>query len=307
MVRGTKENAKFRKHLKVWQLYAMVAIPVALLIVFMYIPMIGNIMAFQDFSFRKGLLGSPFVGLKYFNQFFNLPIFWDLIKNTMLLSLYSLLAGFPFPIILALALNELRNQKLKKTLQTITYAPFFISTVVMVGIIMQALSYRYGVVNEVIKILGGAPKDFMGNASMFRSIYVWSGVWQTAGYSSVLYIAALSGIDPTLTEAAIIDGANKFQRMLNIYIPGIMPIIVITFILNAGRMFSIGFEKVYLIQNPSNYSVSEIISTYVYKIGIKQAMFSLSTAIGLFNAVINFVILFTVNSVAKRINETSLF
>ena len=307
VINKTSEKLWYYKHVKVWQLYALVAIPVILLIVFAYIPMIGNIIAFQDYSIRKGYFQSPFVGLKYFKQFFNLPIFWDILRNTVLLSVYSLLAGFPFPIILALAFNEIVSQKLKKIFQTITYAPFFISTVVMVSIIMQVLSYRYGVANEFIKLFGGSSVNFMGESDFFRSIYVWSGVWQGAGYGAILYIAALSSIDPELYEAARVDGANKFQKMLNIDIPGIMPTIIITLILSTGGILSVGFEKVFLLQNPANYGVSEIISTYVYKIGVKQAQFSLSTAIGLFNAVVNFVILFAVNKIARRFSDTSLF
>lgn len=296
----------YHKHFKVWQLYVMIALPVALLIVFSYIPILGNVIAFQNFSIRKGF-HSPFVGLKYFKIFLNLPIFWDIIRNTVLVSVYSIIVGFPFPIILALAFNELTSAKVKKTIQTITYAPFFISTVVMVSIVMQVLSYRFGVINEVIKIFGGNPVNFIAEPGLFRSIYVWSGVWQMAGYQAVLYIAALSSVDPTLYEAAIIDGTTKFQRMLNIDIPSIMPTIIITFILSTGGILSVGFEKVFLLQNPGNYKVSEVISTYVYKIGIQQAQFSLSAAIGLFNAVVNFVLLFTVNQIAKKVSDISLF
>ncbi len=302
-----KERKWYSNHIKVWQLYLIISIPVVLVIVFNYIPMLGNIIAFQDFSPRKGYFGSEFVGFKYFKQFFDTPIFWDIMWNTVKLSIYGLIAGFPFPIILALAFNEIQNQKLKKTMQTITYAPFFISTVVMVSIVTQVLHYRFGIVNEVIKLFGGNAVDFMGSSDAFRSIYVWSGVWQGAGYGAVLYIAALSGIDVTLYEAAIIDGASIFQRVRKIDIPCILPTIVICLIMSTGSILSIGFEKVFLLQNPANYGVSEIISTYVYKIGVKQAQFSLSTAIGLFNAVVNFMLLYIVNQVAKRANETSLF
>lgn len=285
----------------------MMLIPLSLVIVFSYIPMSGVLIAFKEFSARKGIWGSPWVGLKYFDQFFSTPIFGTILKNTVLLSLYSLVAGFPFPIILALAFNELRHARLKKTMQTITYAPFFISTVVMVGIILQLLSIRYGAANILIKALGGTPIDFIGQGSLFRTIYVWSGVWQGAGYGSVLYIAALAGVDPTYYEAAIIDGASRFQKVRHIDIPSILPTIMITLILSTGGILSVGFEKVYLLQNPLNYNYSEIISTYVYKVGIQQAQFSLSTAVGVFNSVINFIILFIVNYIAGKLNETSLF
>jgi len=306
-ISGKSKTSRLLKYTKVWQLYVMMLIPLSLVIVFSYIPMSGVLIAFKEFSARKGIWGSPWVGLKYFDQFFSTPIFGTILKNTVLLSLYSLVAGFPFPIILALAFNELRHARLKKTMQTITYAPFFISTVVMVGIILQLLSIRYGAANILIKALGGTPIDFIGQGSLFRTIYVWSGVWQGAGYGSVLYIAALAGVDPTYYEAAIIDGASRFQKVRHIDIPSILPTIMITLILSTGGILSVGFEKVYLLQNPLNYNYSEIISTYVYKVGIQQAQFSLSTAVGVFNSVINFIILFIVNYIAGKLNETSLF
>lgn len=214
--------------------------------------------------------------------------------------------GFPFPIILALAFNELKNGKVKKLLQTITFAPYFVSTVVLVSIMFQIFSYRYGIVNSVIKLFGGEAIDFLGLSSFFIPAYVWSGVWQGAGYNSVLYIAALSSVDTGLYEAAVIDGANKFQKMLYIDIPSIMPTIIITLILNTGNIMNIGFEKAYLMQNATNYGVSEIISTYVYKVGIEQAQFSFATAVGLFNSVINLILLLTVNFIAGKVSDTTL-
>lgn len=291
----------------VWQLYVLAIIPVSLVIIFNYLPIGGILIAFKNFSVRKGIFGSPWAGTKYFEQLFNTPIFYTILSNTVVLSLYSLIIGFPFPIILALAFNEINNGKLKKVAQTITFAPYFISTVVVISILNQVFSYRYGVVNSFLKMLGNQPMDFLGNPSFFRPAYVWSGVWQGAGYSSVLYIAALSGIDVSLYEAASIDGANKLQKLWHIDLPGIRPTIIITLILNTGSILGIGFEKVYLMQNPLNYNVSEIISTYVYKVGIEQAQFSFSTAVGLFNSVVNCSILLLVNWVAGRVSETSLF
>jgi putative aldouronate transport system permease protein len=291
----------------IWQLYLFALVPVAFVIIFNYVPMGGILMAFKDFSIRKGIMGSPWAGLKYFNQLLDTPIFFDILRNTVVISIYSILAGFPFPIILALAFNEIRNQKIKKTIQTITFAPYFISTVVIVGIMMQMFSYRYGVANEFIKLLGGKAVDFLGSSSFFLPAYVWSGVWQGAGYGSVLYIAALSSIDITLYEAAYLDGANRFQKIWNIDLPGIMPTIIITLILTTGGILNVGFEKVFLMQNPVNYGTSEIIATYVYKSGIQQAQFSFSTAVGLFNSVINCVFLLLVNWIASRVSETSLF
>lgn len=304
---GGKKARFWKMRKKCWELYVLVSIPVLLCIVFCYIPMFGNMIAFQDYSVRKGLLGSEFVGFKYFKQFLKQPIFLDIFKNTIILRIYGLIAGFPIPILLALAFNELRNGKRKKILQTITYAPYFISTVVVVGILRNVFSYHFGIVNEFLKMFGKQPYDFMGSSACFRSLYVWSGIWQGAGYSAVLYIAALSGIDASLHEAAIIDGASKVQRIRYIDLPGIKPTIIITLIMNIGSILNVGFEKVFLMQNSSNYGVSEIISTYVYKVGVKQAQFSYSTAISLFNAVINFAMLFIANQLAKKYSDTSLF
>lgn len=292
---------------RVWQLYLMALIPVTFILVFAYFPMGGVMIAFKDFSIRKGIMGSPWAGFKYFQQFFNTPIFFDIVKNTITISLYSIIVGFPFPIILALAFNELRNQRLKKVMQTITFAPYFISTVVVVSILFQVFSYRYGVVNEFLKLFGNDAVDFIGSSSFFLPAYVWSGVWQGAGYGSVLYIAALSGIDVSLYEAASLDGANKLQKIRHIDLPGIAPTIIITLILTTGGILSVGFEKVYLMQNPVNYGMSEILSTYVYKVGIQQAQFSFATAVGLFNSAVNCMILLLVNWFAKRVSETSLF
>ncbi|MGI5894940.1 MAG: ABC transporter permease [Candidatus Merdivicinus sp.] len=290
-----------------WQLYLLALIPVIFIIVFHYLPMGGILIAFKDYSIRKGIFGSNWAGLKYFDQLFSTPIFPDILKNTILLSLYSLIVGFPFPIILALAFNELNNGRIKKIAQTITFAPHFISTVIVVSILGQVFSYRYGVVNAVINLLGGESIDFLGSSTFFRPAYVWSGIWQGAGYGSILYIAALSGIDVSLYEAASIDGASKLQKLWHIDLPGIRPTIIITLILNTGNILSVGFEKAYLMQNPLNYGVSEIISTYVYKVGIGQAQFSFATAVGVFNSVINCIILLLVNWVARRVSETSLF
>jgi putative aldouronate transport system permease protein len=291
----------------IWQLYILALIPVSFIIIFNYLPIGGILMAFKDYSFRQGIFGSPWAGFKYFKQLFDTPIFTDILKNTLIISLYSIAVGFPFPIVLAFAFNELRNQRIKKSIQTITFAPFFISTVVVVGILMQFFSYRYGVVNEVIKLLGGIPVDFLGSSAFFRPAYVWSGVWQGAGYGSVLYIAALSSIDITLYEAAYLDGANRMQKLLYIDLPGIAPTIIINLILTTSGILNVGFEKVFLMQNPVNYGVSEVISTFVYKTGIQQAQFSFATAVGLFNSVINCIVLLLVNWLAKRVSETSLF
>lgn len=304
-VRSKKSIAwDFRKH---WQLYLLLLLPVAYIVIFCYIPMGGILIAFEDFSARRGIFGSRLVGFKYLQQFLSTPLFWDLIKNTLYLSLYSLIAGFPIPIILALALNEVRSQFFKKTVQMVTYAPYFISTVVMVGIIMQFLHLRTGFVNNVTVLLGGQPINYMGEPNMFRSIYVWSGIWQTAGYSAVIYIAALVGVDVSIVEASIIDGANRIQKIIHIDLPSISPTIIILLLLAVGNIMGIGFEKVFLMQNSANLPVSEIISTYVYKKGLINYQYSFATAVGLFNSVVNTILLLLANAVARRVGETSLW
>ena len=298
---------KCQKNKRYHQLYLLALIPFLFVLVFSYIPMGGILLAFKDFSIRKGIFKSPWAGLKYFRQLFTIPIFPTILKNTIVLSLESMLFGFPFPIILALAFNEVRNARLKKTLQTISFAPYFISTVVVVSMIFQMFSYRYGVINSFLNMLGIESVNFTGRENFFKPAYIFSGIWQGAGYSSILYIAALASVDVSLYEAAAIDGASRLQRVLHVDLPCIAPTIIITLILNAGNVLSIGFEKAYLLQNPANYNVSEIIATYVYKTGIEQAQFSFSTAVGLFNAVVNCIMLVLVNAIANKFSETSLF
>lgn len=304
---GKRLKKKYFGRKGIYKLYLFALFPVLFILVFNYFPMYGILVAFKDFSIRKGIMGSDWVGLKYFEQLLHLPIFTQLLSNTLILSLLTLAIGFPFPILLALAFNEISNQKAKKVLQTITFAPYFISTVVVVSIINQIFSYHYGVVNSVLNIFGKESINFTGLSGFFRPAYVLSGVWSTAGYNSILYIAALSAVDTSLYEAAAIDGATRLQKIIHVDLPCIMPTIVITLILNTGNILSVGFEKAYLMQNSLNYSVSEIISTYVYKVGIEQAQFSFSTAVGLFNAVINCIVLLLVNKLADKISGSSLF
>lgn len=303
---GLSSRPTIKKIVKCWQLYLFILVPVILVIVFSYVPMYGITLAFKDYSIRDGILGSPWVGFKYFGQFFRSPNFVLLLKNTLLLSIYSLVASFPIPIILALALNEVRSQKFKKTVQMITYAPYFISTVILVGMLIQILSTR-GIVNHFLSLLGIPATDFMGKSDLFRSIYVWSGVWQGSGYSAIIYIAALSAVDPSLYEAATIDGITRIKKIIYIDFPTILPTITLLLIMSVGGIMSIGYEKVYLMQNNLNSITSEIISTYVYKIGLINGQYSFSTAVGLFNSVINFILLFTVNQIARKTGETSLW
>jgi putative aldouronate transport system permease protein len=269
--------------------------------------MVNTVLAFKDYNVIKGIWGSPWAGTKYFDLLFQNPAFMMLIKNTLLISFYSLIVGFPIPILLALALNEIKNMKFKKTVQMVTYAPYFISTVVMVSIIMLFLSPRLGIVNTIAGALGFESVNFLGNSDMFRSIYVFSDVWQSMGYSAVIYLAALAGIDPSLYEAAKVDGANRLQKIINVDLPGLLPAAVIILILSVGNIMAVGFEKIYLLQNPLNLSASEIISTYVYKMGLLNANYSFATAVGLFNSVINLILLLTVNAAAKRLSNTSLW
>ena len=291
-----------------WILYLFLVPAVVYIAVFMYAPMYGLVIAFKDFSASKGIMGSPWVGTKWFSTFFNAPRFWQILKNTLALSVYSLVVGFPLPVILALIINGIGNTRAKKFTQTVTYMPYFISTVVLVGMMSVLFSPRSGIVNTLLSYLGGSGDTFfMGESKFFRHMYVWSGVWQSTGWNSIIYIAALTGVSQELHEAAKIDGANKLQRILNVDLPAIMPTMVILLIMNCGSILSVGYEKVYLLQNDLNTPVSEVISTYIYKMGLQQQRFSYSTAIGLFNNVINFTILITVNKVSKKISGMGLF
>lgn len=290
-----------------WQLYLIILIPLIWVIIFSYVPMYGVLLAFKKYQITEGILGSPWVGLKNFRQFFLSPSCFKVIYNTLAISIYTILASFPLPIILAIALNEVRARFFKKTVQMVTYIPYFISTVVMVGLVMQILDPRIGIVNKFITTLGGNAIDFFSKPKMFTSIYVWSGVWQTTGFSAIIYLAALSGVSKELEEAAIVDGASKLSRIWNVDIPCIMPTIVILLILNIGQIMGIGFEKIYLMQNSINLPVSEVISTYVYKVGLVNSDYSFSTAIGLFNSIINAIMLVLANTVAKKFTDSSLW
>lgn len=304
---GTAKKSALARMRKCWQLYVLLLPTVVYLFIFNYLPMAGIQIAFRDYKFSRGIWDSAWVGLKHFRTFFESVQFGTLMTNTVKISVYALLLGFPFPILLALLLNESKSPRLKKAVQTLTYAPYFISTVVMVSMLSMFLSPSVGIVNKMISFFGGTPYDFMGSAKAFRSVYVISGIWQGTGWSSIIFIAALAGIDPQLHEAAEIDGASRLQRIWHINLPGILPTAVIVFIMNCGSIMSVGFEKVYLMQNSMNQSTSEIISTYVYKMGIQKAQYSYTTAIGLFNSLINLVLLLIVNHISKKVSEISIF
>lgn len=301
---------KRKKRIKHWQLYMFLVIPILLVFVFSYIPMAGVQLAFKKYDMNLGIMGSPWIGFKNFQKFFQNYQFWRLLGNTLTLSLYGLLAGFPIPIMLALMLNSMTNQRYKKFIQTVTYLPHFISTVVMVGLIIQLLNPRMGLYGIIYTaITGNNAPDILGSASAFPNIYVLSGVWQSMGWNSIIYMAALAGVDYELHEAAQMDGASKLQRILHIDLPSILPTAMMLLILNTGSIMNVGFEKVYLMQNNLNLRSSEVISTYVYKMGLESATgdYGYATAIGLFNSVINLILIIAVNAASKKATEQSLW
>ncbi len=296
-----------KRILRNWELYLMFLPVLVYFIVFHYMPMYGVQIAFKKFSAVKGIAGSPWRGLYYFKRFFESYQFGQLIGNTLGLSIYSLVVNFPMPILLALMMNELRSERMKRCVQTVTYAPHFISTVVMCSMISLFLSPTSGWINQLIKFFGGEPTYFLGRPEYFKTIYVLSGVWQNTGWSSIIYMAALSGIDPMLHDSATIDGASRIQRILHINLPGIMPTTIILLIMNCGSIMSVGFEKVFLLMNDLNRSSAEIISTFVYQRGLIDRDYSYASAIGLFNSVINLILLLTVNAISRKVSETSLW
>lgn len=287
-------------------LYLLLLPSFIIFLLFTYYPMYGVIIAFKDFSPAQGILGSPWVGFKNFIQYFNSYQFWPTIRNTIVISLYTIVVTFPLPVFLALMCNQIRARRFKKFFQVSTYLPHFISTVVMCGMIILFLSPSTGIIAKLAGIFGFTLPNLMGSASAFPSIYVWTEAWQHVGWDSILYIATLSAIDPTLYEAATMDGASKWKRMIHIDVPALLPTATIMFILRMGSVMSVGFEKIYLLQNTLNSSTSEIISTYVYKMGLVSNQYSLSSAIGLFNNVINLVLLLLVNYTSKKLSDTSL-
>lgn len=288
-------------------LYLLMIPAMIIFICFTYLPMYGIVIAFKNFKPARGILGSEWAGLRYFKKYFSSDMFSNTIRNTLLISIYTILVTFPLPILIALMCNQMYAKRFKKFFQVSTYLPHFISTVVMCGMIVLFLSPSSGVIPKLLGYIGVQTGDLMGKASAFSSIYVWTEAWQHVGWDSIMYIAALSAVDPQLYEAAVVDGANKWQKMRSIDIPLLMPTAVVLFILRAGSVMSVGFEKVYLLQNDLNISASEIISTYVYKMGLKSNQYSYSAAIGLFNNVVNFILLLSVNFIAGKMGDTSLF
>lgn len=290
-----------------WQLYLLLLLPVAYFVIFKYVPMVNAIIAFKQYSPVMGIWESPWIGFDNFERLFSNPVFPRLVGNTFILAGYTLLATFPLPIILALALNEVRHRFFKRTVQMVTYAPYFISTVVIVSMTMLLLSPRVGILGQALSFFGAGQVDLLADPDFFRHLYVATDIWQITGYSAVIYLAALAGVDPALYEAARIDGASRLQRIWHVDIPALIPTAVIIMILGVGNIMAIGFEKAFLFQNPLNLATSEIIATYVYKTGLLNADFSMAAAVGLFNAVINLVLLVVVNRIAKRVTGSGLW
>ena len=289
-----------------WQLWVMLIPAIVYIFIFCYMPMYGAQLAFRDYDFSKGIYGGAWAGFKYFQQYFSSAMFGTTLKNTFIISLCSIVFGFPAPIILAIVFNQLRHAGIKRALQTIVYIPYFISTVVLVSMIIQFTDISTGFVNQIIVKLGGRSVNFMGTITYFRSLYVWTGVWQTMGYSAIVYLAALTGVPMDLYDAAKVDGASKLRRIISIDIPYIAPTIITLFILNTGSILSIGFEKIYLMQNSINTPISEVISTYVYKLGLVNFNYSFSTAVGLFNSLVNLCMLVMVNAISRQVSQVSV-
>jgi putative aldouronate transport system permease protein len=301
-----RSNSWARALRKDWQLYSLVVLPLLFFLIFRYLPMAGNIIAFRRYLPGGNLFGEEWVGLNYFELFLDDPGFWRAFTNTLVLGALTLLFLFPLPIVLALLLNEVRTRFLKRFVQTISYMPHFLSIVVVAGIIFQTLSID-GVVNQAWESLGGQPVPFLQEPGWFRTIYISSEAWQTVGWGTILYLAALTTIDPDLYEAARIDGANRWQQTWHVTLPGIRPTIVTLLVLNTGTFMAVGFEKILLIYNPLTYEKADVIATYVYRMGVQNGLFSYATAIGMFEAVIGLILVYSINLISRRTVGTSLW
>lgn len=293
-----------KKH---WRLYSLLVLPLIYLIIFKYGPMVGNVIAFRRFVPGGSIWGEQWVGLYYVKMFINDPKFWQVFKNTLILSTLTLLVTFPAPIIFALLLNELRLRKFKRFVQTASYLPHFLSIVIVAGMILE-ITASNGPINSLITSLtGNEPILFMQEAGWFRPVYVISELWQGMGWGAIIYLAALTNIDPTLYEASRIDGANRWQQTIHITIPGILPTIVVLLVLNLGQILSVGFEKILLLYNPLNYETADVISTYLYRIGLEMNNFSYATAIGLFESIVGLILILSSNAVSRKLTDTSLW
>ena len=306
----TKPMPRFQKTLRKiaarWQLYLLLVPPIVFIFIFSYMPMYGVQIAFRQYNMRLGIWNSPWVGLRWFRMFFDSPVFSRIMVNTIRISLYSLAASIIPPVIIAIAINEARNKVFSKSVQLITYMPHFLSVVVVTSIIHQLFSLS-GLVNNVISSLGFDTIQFLGRPGMFPHIFVWSEVWQHSGFNAIIFIAALSGINPELHEAATIDGANIWQRIRHIDIPSLLPTVVILLILRSANILGVGFERVFLLQNPLNMSTSDVIATYVFRMGLHNMEFGLASAVGLFQSVISLMMILIVNTISRRLTESSLW
>ena len=303
---GKSVRKKLVQALTQWQLYLLILPAVVYLLLFCYAPMYGVQIAFKDYRAGLGIWGSQWVGLKHFIAFVNYPNFKQIMMNTVRISVYSF-ATFPLPVIFALMLNEINNRHLKKTVQMITYAPYFISIVVICSMITLFLGRSSGLLNNLIEMMGGERIAFLEKPELFAPIYVWTDVWQQLGFGTIIYLAALSGVSPELVEAARIDGASRIRIIWHINIPAILPTIIIMLIMRCGSILGVGFEKAFLMQNPLNLTTSQVLSTYIYEIGLKSGRYSYSAAIGLFNTVINVTFMIIINKILKRVSEISLW
>lgn len=303
---GLMKKSTMKRIKKSKYLYLIFLLPFLYYVIFHYAPMYGVLISFKDYNIAKGVFGSDWVGLKHFKKFLLDDYFWKLVRNTLLLNVYNLLWGFPIPIILALALNEVTNPKFKRVVQTVSYLPHFISTVVVCGMITNFLSSN-GIINQVIKVLGGKTVQFLMMPEYFRTIYVSTGIWQAAGWGSIVYLSALTGVDQEVLEAAMIDGANRWQRIRHVTLPCITPTISIMLIMQLGKLMNLGYEKILLLYNGSTYETADVISTYVYRRGVLGADFSYGTAVGLFQSVIGLILLMGANKISKKLSETSLW
>lgn len=305
---GKTKNSLQRGWKKNWQLWVMILPAILFIAIFCYGPMYGIQLAFRDFNFQKGLTGGDWAGLKYFQQYFQSPMFWPTIRNTFLLAVTSIVFGFPIPILLALVINQIKNNKCKKLVQTTIYMPYFISTVVLVALMNILCSPTTGLISHGLQALHliGPDANILGDPGKFIPLYVLSGIWQSSGWNSIIYIAALSSVDTQLYDAAKIDGANRWQLVRYVELPAIAPTIIILLIMNMGNILSVGFEKTFLMQNSLNKGISEVISTYVFNVGIKSSQFSFGAAVGLFNTMVNFIVLMVVNGIARKKSDISL-
>lgn len=306
-VRLSKKPTVLNTFKRDYQLWIMILPAIAVIVIFSYLPMYGIQLAFRDFDFSKGLTGGAWRGLYYFDQFINSYLFIDLMRNTFFISLATIVIGFPAPILLALVLNQIRRKKMKQIMQTTVYLPHFISIIVLVGMLNVLLSPETGIIGFLMKSIGLGHINLLASTNTFIPVYVLSDIWQHCGWNSIIYLAALSTVDPLLYDSAKIDGASRWQTVRYVDFPAIVPTMIILFVLSMGGILSTGFEKIFLMQNSLNLPVTEVIATYVYKIGIVSNQFSYAAAIGLFNTVINFIFLFAVNAIAKRASNMSLF